>query len=80
MQGLILRSILPHWGVAFLPLDVGSIAEQIPKRNADGENELSRDRKQSCDKEAVGELFLGGLGFALNNLKVETVKPFRIKP
>lgn len=75
MQGLVLRSILPQWGVVFLPLDIGSEVAQTWKQNPHTswlwtEHDKSDiGRKWSCDDydtEAVGKLFLGGLGFVLD--------------
>jgi hypothetical protein len=73
MQERILQSVLPHWNIIFLPLDidVASFVKLKPNNASDGLREgRGRNCSRCCREEenAVGEYFLGGLGFILDKL------------
>ena len=72
MQERILKSILPHWNITFLPLnvDVTSLAKSKWDAARGGLHEgRGRNCTRCCQEEekTVGEKFLGVLGFILDN-------------
>lgn len=75
MQERILQSLLPHWNITFLPLDV-SLKSSTKSNSNTGRGEQPKGRRhcaECCREEesAVGEKFLAVLGFLLDKSRSE---------
>ena len=70
LQERILRLLLPHWDIIFLPLDIASTDQTSDIETPGPTGGLERPCDRCCREEArmTRDNFLGGLGFILDAL------------